>query len=270
MGGLLGALLLATLAQVEESRPLDPGAPRRDTAEQQLAHACGLKGARPAPGDPALRAWFERTVQAYRAVRVHHPQAGSIGAEAAFRAAELLRAFDRPLAAIEEFEVARRLGGETVFAARAGLQIGHVHRRAGRPAPALDAYLGVVRDARARADYRDEAWIWIGVLWSDAGRIEDARRAWRGVARGARDPVDRIHAFDRLAMSWLACDDLEAAAGVLDECRRAMARRTAEATPLGARTRRALGRMRVVRALPRRIIGRERSQGIPKGTPRKP
>jgi len=282
------ALLVGALATVastagatqRETPTVGTRVPRLPTPAAQLAYARRLKrtlvheapGARAArdsedpgdrrdPPDPRDGSGRERAVEAYRAVRVHHPRARAAGAEAAFRAGELLRAAGEPARALAEFEVAGELGENTAFRARARLEIGHLHRRARRAQPALDAYLRVASDPTAARTHRDEAWLWAGLLWREAERLDDARRAWRRVAEHGVDPLDRIRAFDRLGLLWIDGGDLEAAAGVLDECARALGGQASEETPQGARIRRGLGRMRVAAELARRIEQRKALKG---------
>ena len=97
-------------------------------------------------------------------------------------------------------------------------------------------------------------------MHATCGRVLEARRVWRRVADTAQDPLDRIRAFDELGLSWLSSGDLEAAAGVLDACRNTLASIAREVTVRGARVRRALTGMRVVRDLPRFIEARARQR----------
>ena len=90
----------------------------------------------------------------------------------------------------------------------------------------------------------------------------------RGVAEGGTDPLDRILAYDYIALSWLDKGDLEAAAGVLNQCLRALSPMALEESRSGERVRNSLLRMRVVESLQRRV--RERLGSSPdSGTPRK-
>ena len=77
------------------------------------------------------------------------------------------------------------------------------------------------------------------------------------VARGADDPCDRVAAHDELVLMRIRSGDLEAAAGELQRCRASLAEFAREETPLGARVRSALLRMRSVDPL-RRAIARRR------------
>ena len=254
--------MIAALAVGQESEevvpsPLAPVVPRLETAEAQLAHARRLKQLRAGESAEVRAFWRLRAVDAYRAVRLHHPEARRTCSEAAFRAGELLRAAREATHALAEFEVAYELGRGTEFRARSRLEIGHLHRRAGRSALALDAYLCVASDPASARAHADEAWLRAGLAWRDAGRLEDARRAWRRVAEHGVDPLDRIHAFDHLGMLWVERGDLEAAAGVLNECLRALADAASEETANGTRVRRGLGRMRLVEELPRRVARRK-------------
>ena len=62
-----------------------------------------------------------------------------------------------------------------------------------------------------------------------------------------------MRAFDDWGLSLVEEGDLEAAAGVLDRCRRALGERAGELTDLGGRVRRALERMRLVTRLARGV-----------------
>jgi tetratricopeptide (TPR) repeat protein len=206
----------------------------------------GLEGAARAAARAAA-------VEAYRAVRVRFPDERTAAAEAAFRAGELLRAGGGVEEALREFESARGLGAGTPFRARAELEIGHLHRRGGRVREALDAYLVVRADASAARSYRDEAGLWAGKAWRELGHARDARRAWMGIARGAEDPLDRVRAYDLLALDLVDSGDLEGAAGVLHRCRLALEDVALEETRLGERVRRALESMRALDRLARAI-----------------
>lgn len=226
--------------------PLEIAVPRRSTARHQLEHAAALKRQFLERKEAERDFWRELTVEAYQAVRVHHPDAMALGGEAAFRAGELLRAAGAGERALEEFRAAARLGRGTPFEARAELEIGHIHRRAGRTREALDAFHGVAASRTAAGRRRDDAWLWVGKLQHARGRTSDAVRAWRLVADGEGDALDRIEAFDLWALSLVESHDLEGAAGVLQAARTALFERSLEETEFGERVRAALERMRVV------------------------
>jgi len=248
----------ARSVDAEDEQPVELRVPRMGSAGAQLDHARGLKATLHRRSDPEDREFWRRlAVEAYQAVRHYHPQERGLGAEASFRAGELLRAAGREIESIDEFRQAVRLGRDTEFRARARLEIGHVRRRRDEARLALDAYLEVASDASAAARHRDDAWLWAGRLWCAQGRVEDARRAWRGVADDGADPLDRVLAHDLIAVSWIEHEeDLEAAAGVLEECRRALSAPSLEETRSGERVRNALLRMRVVPLLKERVARR--------------
>jgi len=254
---IVAVLALASVLSAQGSPPSLPAVvPRLESATEQLAHARGLKLRRYA-GDPAeVPDRTRRAVRAYRAVRTHFPKARDVGAEAAFRAAQLLAASEDPVGARQEYRVAAELGAGTEFRARARLAIAAEERRAGRLARALGSYLDVARDPRAARRYRDRAWLQYGIVRAEQGEHAAAGRAWRGVAESAEDPLDRIRAFDRIGLRLLDLGDLEGAAGVFNECLRALAPDALESTRHGERVRRALERMRLVEALPRAVARR--------------
>ena len=243
--GLGLGLLLSTLLS---AIPLLGGAGEGE-AHAELASALALRHAmRGTEGDEREEA-RGRAVDALRAVRREWPGERAICAEAAFRAGELLRAGRENALARAEFEWARELGHGTRFRARSILEIGHIHRREGRAEAALDLYCALVADPVAQADYRDEASLWAGRVWLDMGARSEALRAWQRVALSAEDPLDRIRAFDYLAMESIHREDLEGAAGILHRCREALADASAEETKLGIRVRKSLAHMRALERL---------------------
>jgi tetratricopeptide (TPR) repeat protein len=270
MGGVLLTLAPALSAASRSSAPhcsasfdvpsFERIVPRMSCAEQQLAYARALKRAMQGREGSDARRRRERAVAAYRAIREYHPEAPAKGAEGAFRAGELLRAVGSTEDARGEFRVAIDLGARTPFRARGGLEMGHIHRREGRSDLALDSYLAVASDHDAEVAHRDDAWLWVGRVWRDLGRMREARSAWRSVALSGEDPIDRILAYDYLTLTWVDDDDLEAAAGVLDECMRAHAEIALEETYTGERVRKALTRMRGLEMLQRAIESRFRER----------
>ncbi len=254
LGSTLGLLLLAlpaAAAHEELELPIEARVPAMDTASAQLAYARRLKGCMQGREARDREFWRVLAIEAYRAVPTYHPAAEPVCAEAAFRAAELLRAAGRLPEAGEEFRRAVRWGAGTEFRARGRLEIGHVERRMGNGRRALDAFLDVAADSSATASRRDDAWLWAGRIWKDQNRIEDARRAWRGVAREGEDPVDRILAYDYLALLHVERDERAAATSVISECSSALTDVAIEETQQGERVRKALQRMRSIELLGR-------------------
>lgn len=244
--------------------PAGEAVPKRPTAREQLEYATGLKtGARGQTGavrDEARAA----AVRAYRAVRENFPGEKPVCAEAAFRAGELLRSGGDTAGALAEFRYAREQGGETPFRVRALLEIGHVERRAQHFQDALTAYEGVSTDAAATPGQKDGALLWAGNVYAELGRPDDARRAWTRVAESAEDPLDRVRAYDQLALAAVARGELEGAAGLLERCREALADTAAEETKLGERVRAAVADMRAHDVLQRAVAKRVREREQPK------
>ena len=259
---LVLALLVGFVGQTgvdeeERSVALEIAVPRRATAEAQLEYARGLKRRLSERKPEEREFWRELAVEAYQAVRVHHPDRPDVGSEAAFRAGELLRAAGIDERAIKEFTIASRLGSGGRFAHRALLETGHVHRRAGRARKALDRYHEVVSARSVAPRVKDDAWLWVGRLQAASERFEDAFRAWKTVARGAGDPLDRVQAYDWWAITLVERNDLEGAAGVLHEARQRLREAVLEETPFGDQVRRAMERMRAVDRLLEAIEKRE-------------
>lgn len=266
--GLLVIWMLAHSGQDEDLLELTQAVPRMGSPSKQLEHARRLKNARRGrPPEERARSAAD-AIAAFRAVRRHFPWATRLGSEAAFRGGELLSATGRTAEALAEFEFAIRSGDGTPFRARAGLASGRLHRRRGDLDAAYAAFVDVAASPDTSHARCYEAWIWIGRVRAEAGLPEEARIAWREVTRHARDPLDRIEAYDFIGLTWLDRGDLEAAAGVLNECLRRHSEPALEATRTGARVRLSLARMRLVRRLRSEIEARLRSRQI-EGTPRK-
>jgi tetratricopeptide (TPR) repeat protein len=202
----------------------------------------------------------QAAVQAYKAVREYFTSDARACAEAAFRAGELLRSADDATGAFAEFQVARERGADTPFRVRAELEIAHLHRRARDHEQALASYEAVLTDAASTPSQRDDASYWTGHVYAAEKRVEDARRAWRRVADHGEDPLDRVRAWDCIALSHIDAGDLEAAAGTLEKCREAMAETSAEETRLGERVRNALSSMRSVDDLQRAVEKRDKAK----------
>ena len=201
-----------------------------------------------------------RAVQVYASLRRRFPLARDEAALGAFRAGELLRSDGRAQAAGEEFEAARRLARPGELQARAGLELGHLARRAGLHAEALAHYADVAAGARTAPRERDLARLWSGRSQAALGRHREARATLEALAQGARDATLRVSAFDERALSWIVEGDLEAAAGELARCRRELRARALEQGPQGERVRSALRRMRAVGRL--RAAVAERLEGV--------
>jgi hypothetical protein len=230
--------------------------PRLAGPRAQLDHARRLKSALRGCEGAEREAARAAAIEAYRAVRRHFPADDRAVCEASFRAGELLRAGGDGEEAALEFRIAAARGGSTRLAARARLELGHVQRRAGRSAAALEQYESVWTDARAPRAQRDRAALWVGRVHAAVGRIQDAERVWKRLADAAGDPLERIRAWDELALAACARGDLEGAAGLLEACRRALAPFAHEETRLGERVRNALVAMRSVAELKRRVAER--------------
>lgn len=277
MSARVAALVLGTLLGLQGARdeparrrlPLEVTVPRMEDARAQLDYARRLKGGLKDREGAEREFWRGLAVEAYQAVRHYHPEAGELGVEAAFRAGELLAAGERLEEARAEFRAALEAGAGTPYRARAALELGDLARRSGDPRRALDRYLAVASDSGAAPRHRDAAWLGAARAWSALGRPEEAHRAWTLVAEEGAEPLDRIEAFDELALRWVHEGDLEAAAGMLHRCKHALRDAALEETVLGEKVRRALSRMRVVEELPRAIERRTDSSRA-NGTPRKP
>lgn len=246
------------LGRLPEPTPAERSTVERlESAKAQLERATELKRAlRGLQGEARDRARSE-AVSAYRAVREFFAADAAACAEASFRAGELLRAAEDVAGALAEFGIARDRGAGTDFRVRAMLEIGHLERRMKHAQPALAAYEAVVAEESATKRQKDEALLWVGRVYGDQERYDDARRVWQKVADGGEDPLDRVRAFDLIASALVETGDLEGAAGVIKRCHDALSDVAAEETKLGERVRSALDAMRSPEQLSRAVLKRK-------------
>jgi len=203
-----------------------------------------------------------RVARCYVAVRLYFPESRALAAEASFRAGELLRCAGDTPEALAELERVRVIGEGTDFRARAGIELGHIERRRRNWSKALDRYLAVASDVGTGPHWRDEAAIWAAKTYAAMGEIGEARRHLVRVTEAAIDPLARVRAFDEWALTYVVTGDVEAALGVLARGRESVAESAREETELGDRIRRALARMRCIRAIERSIESRRGSRAL--------
>lgn len=267
--GIFNAAILrpnAPVAPAVSQAPAKAGAdtPKLESAAAQLEHASKLKTSMRGAKDDTRKALALEVVASYRAVRQYWPESGEICAEAGFRAGELLRSSGDFAAAQAEFVFVRSVSQRSSFRARAGLEIGHLERRAKQAARALDAYLAVVNDPLSEPARRDEAALWAGRIYAELGKLDEARRQWEAVAQRAEDPLQRIDAWDELALELVDGGDLEGAAGWIAKAREIMTDVALEETAQGERVRNALEHMRAIHRLERAIAARDKSAPMSK------
>ena len=256
---ILNAAILRPHPPVRMQSPpsASPQLPKLESAAIQLEHATKLKSSLRGAKDEARKSLALEVVAAYRAVRQYWPESMEVCAEAAFRAGELLRSSGDLTGALTEFEFVRGGNVRTPFRARAGLELGHLQRRGKHAEPALDAYLAVVADPLSEPARRDEAALWAGRVYSELGKLDEARRQWEAVAQRAEDSLQRVDAWDELALAAVDGGDFEGAAGWIAHAREGLADVALEETVQGERVRNALERMRAVRRLERAIAARD-------------
>jgi len=195
------------------------------------------------------RALTEKAEEAYGAVLSLFPDAKAEGALASFRMGELRRRLGKVDGARESFAKVISIGADRKLSARAVLETGHLYRRSKELGKALEAYRRTATEFADEAGTRDDALYWVGTIHEQAKEHSKAREAWRAVAERGADPVDRVRAFDRVALSFLKEGMREDATKTVEAARAALADAAAEPSALGARVKKALERLRAVKAL---------------------
>lgn len=254
---LLALILVASSASVlAQAREVE----RQPSAEAQMRYALEMR--RQARREPAVRApnWRAKVAEAYEAVPIFHPRAHHVGVEARFRAGELRRAAGELEAATELFREAADARVDSRFRTRARLELGHTLRRRERYEDALLAYERVVHDARSQRRYKDLALFWKARVFLEIEKIEDGSRVLQCLIDGTQDPLMQVRAYDELGLVALDEGDLEWAAGLLEQCRKAISGPLLEETSLGHRTRSAFRRMRCRSRLQEEVARRTKQQ----------
>lgn len=236
---------------------------RASTAGEQLESARRTRtAALRATGDQRMRL-RRLAAEGFRAVRIYFPEERELAAEASFRAACEFVYAGLEADALAEFEGLAELSAPPAWRCRAALELGHLHRRRGRHAAALDAYLRAASTDGAARSWRDDASLWAGKTHAAIGEVQQAQRLFAWMTEHTADVFTRIRAFDEWALTFVAADDLEGAAGVLARCRDATRAVASEVTERGERVRRKLADMRCITELERAVARRRRTVGDP-------
>ncbi len=232
-----------------------------EEAGRKFERALGmLRAARRASG--ARRVELRREAAAsLSALGGEHPGDLELGCEARFRAAEAWLALGDEPAARREYARLGRLETPAEWRCRAWFELGQLERRSERWSEALAAYLRAASTEGGARRWRDEAALWAAKTHAARRDFEAARRLFAWTAEHSPDVFVRIRAFDEWALSFVAVEDLGAAAGVLEACRGATRKLAFEETARGERVLRALERMRCIAALERAV---ERSLSAPR------
>jgi tetratricopeptide (TPR) repeat protein len=217
-------------------------------ARSELRKADELRRAIRGKGEER-RAAVEQAAAAYAAVLASFPDAKEEVAMAAFRIGELKRSLGKTDEAREAFSKVVSSGGSRRLAARAVLETAHIHRRAKEMGKALESYRKAAVEFADEAGNRDDALYWIGVLQEQNKEYAKSREAWQAVADRGVDPLDRVRAFDRIALSHMKEGNRADAHATVEQARTALHDIAADPSTRGARVKRALDRMRAVRAL---------------------
>ena len=149
------------------------------------------------------RAALEKAAAAYAAVLSGFPDAKEEVAMAAFRLGELKRSLGKSDEACEAFAKVVASGGSRRLAGRAILETGHIHRRAKELGKALESYRKAATEFSDETGSRDDSLYWIGVIHEQNKDYAKSREAWQAVADRGVDPLDRVRAFDRIALSHI-------------------------------------------------------------------
>lgn len=177
----------------------------------------------------------------------------AVRCEAAFRAGEILRARKDVEAARAWFTSAFTWGeggqgaeGEREFAARAWLELAHIHRREGEVEEALAIYEELPRRFDDQRRTAAHATTWRGKLMLDAEELEAAGDVLLGFADAFPEyPEEAVRNADRLAMAYLEGEDEARAREVLARVEAAMQRHVEGDGRVAESVRAALEKMRV-------------------------
>ena len=132
---------------------------------------------------------------------------------------------------------------------RARMELAHGLRRTDELGGALTSYEAILLDPAASRTRRDAATWWFARTCELSGDVPTAERTWRRLALEGRDPCMRVRAWDRLGCSQLTRGELFSARSTLQECEHDSTVFGDEATPLGARVRKAIESMTLRRRI---------------------
>jgi len=219
---------------------------KQPDARAQIRHAASVKREGRGLQGEARMTHLRRVASAYEAVLANFPDSREECSEASFRLGETLRTLADWDAAVAAFARVVEIGASPRWAARALLETGNVHRRAKEMAKAIEAYGRVVAEFPQERSVRDDAYLWMGKVHATMREWDPARSAFTKVAEEGEDPVDRIQAFDQIALSYLQEGKTIEATASIERCKTLFAEIADEPTRQGARVKKALSRMRSV------------------------
>jgi tetratricopeptide (TPR) repeat protein len=242
--GAVFALLAAPQLPGAMAQERAHGIEKQPDARAQIRHAAAVKREGRGLQGEARMVHLRRVASAYEAVLTNFPDAKAECAEASFRLGETLRTLADWDGAVGAFARVVEIGASPRWAARALLETGNVHRRAKEMAKALEAYARVVAEYPQERAVRDDAYLWMGKVHATMREWDLARSAFTKVAEEGEDAVDRIQAFDRIALSYFEEGKEAEAAAAIERCKSLFAELADEPTRQGARVKKALSRMR--------------------------
>ncbi|MFQ5748533.1 MAG: tol-pal system YbgF family protein [Planctomycetota bacterium] len=236
---MFASLLVAGLALLQSGE-----IQKQPTAAAQLNYAKKVKGeARGTKGAGRIQA-LDRAILAYEAVANYWPDGGAILGEAAFRRGEIQRTLGRSGLARGAFQEAFDGGKGTVYASRALLELGHLHRRAGEFGQALKEYQKVAGLPNVRLRYLNDSREWIGKVEFKLGEWEKAAQAFAAWAANAESPVEVVRAADLEAQALLGAGKIDQADARIEKVRLDLGPLATEPTKEGAQLQKALERMK--------------------------
>ena len=176
----------------------------RTPAVQRLKEAWSLRRTSFKKKGEEKRKILLETVDRYRSVMQEFPEAKAACAEASFRAGEIYRSLKMTEEAKGAFEGVLRYDTHGPFAARALLELGHIHRRAKAWDPALAFYRRVIAQCPKERDRCADAFTWTGKVLLRKKAYEKARKVLVEFAdKFPEFPEDAIRNIDLAAASLL-------------------------------------------------------------------
>ena len=225
---------------------------KRASLQQQVDHAKQLMR-QISDGNAGGKGWrLQRAVLAYRAVNNYWPGVGALQSEAAYREGELWLRLEQPGDAVGAFQVCIDAcqttpdggGQELEFAARARLQLGHIHRRASRFGKAIHSYGLVAQQEFATRRHLNDALEWQGRCWMELAQWSLAEQAFTRWAAQAENQLEQVRAVDRQAQALIAAGKITKAEVLLSELQSKLRAASLEPTPEARQLFEALGRIR--------------------------
>ncbi len=224
--------------------------PKEADARSQYAAAALLqKKIRGKKGEVRRQAQ-EEAAAAYEAVARYFPEEAPLAGRALYRAGQLYEHLKDREKGVRCLKQVLGMRAEDRTKAKAHTLLGHIYRRARNYTDAIKEYEILLRDHPKANSQVAEAMEWLGKCKARMGDHKGARDTWQDRLERFPDRLNlAIGSFDLIACSLFREGKVEEARKTLLKCQERFQEAARDTGPKGQRIRKALGRMKIVKAL---------------------